>query len=255
MDRGSDRPMRLRDRTALITGSSRGIGEAIALGMAKEGADAIVNYSSRSEAVEKVAYRIRSEGRKALAVQADVGDSDSVKRMADLAIEAFHHLDILVNNAGVILWRYLAKVTEQEWEKVVNRNLTGVFHCTKSVLPHMTARNFGKIINISSAFAFHGLSGSVAYSAAKSALLGFTRTLAKEVGPRGITVNALSPGYILTELTRQASDEEKAQLISDIPLRRGGLPEDIDNAAVFPASEEASYITGQVIKVDGGWKI
>jgi 3-oxoacyl-[acyl-carrier protein] reductase len=247
--------VRLREKTALVTGGSRGIGRAIAVGLAMEGADVAVNYLNQSKAAEGIASQIRSLGRRAIAVQGDVSDLDSVEKMVDYIIQEFQHVDILVNNAGSISWRELSRVSKQQWHSIIETNLTGVFNCSKAILPSMIDQLFGKIINVSSVFAFHGHSGTVAYSAAKSGLVGFTRTLAKEVGPKGINVNALAPGYIMTDLTQQAPEREKEEIISTIPLRRAGLPADVASVAVFLASEEASYITGQIIYIDGGWKI
>lgn len=247
--------MRLNGKTALVTGGSRGLGSAIVRAIAMEGADVAINYLTQYEAAENVASEVRSLGKRAVVIQADVADFGSVKKMIDQIIREFGHLDILVNNAGFILWRKLANVTKEEWDNIIQVNLTGVFNCTKCVLPGMIGGKSGKIVIISSIFAFHGQSGSVAYSAAKSGLIGFTRTLAKEVGPYGINVNALAPGYILTDLSKNVSEEEKGELVSTIPLRRAGLPKDVANVAAFLASEEASYITGEVIVIDGGWKL
>ena len=187
----------------MITGGSRGIGKGIAIAMAKEGADVGINYIHQREAAESVASEVRSMGKRGIVIQADVADLSSVKEMINGVIGEFGRVDILVNNSGTILWRKLANVLKEDWDKVIQCNLTGVFNCTKCILPQMMEQKYGKIIINSSIYAFHGPSGSVAYSAAKSGLIGFTRTLAKEVGPYGINVNALAPGYILTDMSKK----------------------------------------------------
>jgi len=244
-------------KTGLITGSSRGLGKAIALRFAEEGCDIAVNYvneegwDNATEAAQ-VAEQITALGRQAICVQADVTDLSGVEVMVSKIIEAFGKLDILVNNAGIIRDKTLQKLAKEDWDAVIAVNLTGAFHCTSAVIGHMRERRYGRIISISSVIGQMGNIGQTNYAASKAGLIGFTKSLAREVARRGITVNAIAPGFIDTGMTQTIPEDFIEQIVATIPMGQMGQPEDIANAALFLASEEASYITGHVLSVDGG---
>lgn len=244
--------MRLEGKAALVTGASRGIGRAIALGMAKQGADIAVNYSGSIDAANEVVNEIKAMGRNAFAVQCDVSNSESVTNMVKEAIDKFGKLDILVNNAGITKDNLLMRMREDEWDDVININLKGVFLCTKAVTRQMMKQRSGRIINISSIVGVSGNPGQANYVAAKSGVIGLTKTSAKELASRGITVNAIAPGFIATDMTDKLNEEIKDQMLKQIPLARFGDPADIANVAVFLASEDSRYMTGQTLHVDGG---
>lgn len=245
--------MVLEEKVALITGSSRGIGKAIAMQMAKEGADIIINfYPGMDEEAEAVAEEIRQLGRRAEAIGADVTNAEQVEGMINTALEKFGKIDILVNNAGITRDTLLVRMKESDWDAVLNTNLKGVFICTKAVARPMMKQRYGRIVNISSVIGLMGNVGQANYGAAKAGILGFTKSIARELAPRNITVNAVAPGFIQTDMTKVLSDEVKAKMAEQIPLARLGDPEDIANAVVFLASSQASYITGQTLAVDGG---
>ena len=247
----------LEGRSALITGASRGIGRAIALCFAEAGCDVALNYvaeASRDNAgeAEMVAEAARALGRRAICVEADVTDVESTRAMAEAAIEALGKLDVLVNNAGITRDRTLKKLDKGDWDAVIAVNLTGAFNCTQAVIDHMRERRSGRIISLASVVGQTGNIGQTNYAASKAGLIGFTKSLAREVARRNITVNAIAPGFIDTEMTRAVPAEALDEVVSTIPMGRVGLPEDIADAALFLASDAASYITGHVLAVNGG---
>lgn len=244
--------MKLERKIALVTGASRGIGREIALGLAKQGADVVVNYSGSEDRANQVIAEIKELGRNAIAVQCDVSNSESVANMVKATIDTFGKLDILVNNAGITKDNLLMRMKEEEWDDVININLKGVFLCTKAVTRQMMKQRSGRIINISSIVGVSGNPGQANYVAAKSGVIGLTKTTAKELSSRGITVNAIAPGFITTDMTDKLTEDVKDQMLKQIPLARFGEPEDIANVVVFLASEDSKYMTGQTLHVDGG---
>ncbi|WP_415875165.1 3-oxoacyl-[acyl-carrier-protein] reductase [Clostridium sp.] len=245
----------LKGKNAIVTGASRGIGRAIAIKLAELGANVVLNYRSNLNSVQEVVKKVEEKGVKALAIKGDVSSFDDAKRIVDEAIENFGSIDILVNNAGITKDTLLMRMKEEDFDKVIEVNLKGVFNCTKHVVPVMLKQRSGRIINISSVVGLSGNAGQANYAAAKAGIIGFTKSIAKEIGSRGITVNAIAPGYVQTDMTEALSDKVKEQIKANIPLRRIGTPEDIANVAAFLSSEGASYITGQVLSVDGGMHI
>lgn len=244
--------MKLEGKVALVTGASRGIGREVALGLAKQGADVVVNYSGSEERANQVVAEIKELGRNAVAVQCDVSNSESVTNMVKTTIDIFGKLDILVNNAGITKDNLLMRMKEEEWDDVININLKGVFLCTKAVTRQMMKQRSGRIINISSIVGVSGNPGQANYVAAKSGVIGLTKTTAKELSSRGITVNAIAPGFITTDMTDKLTEDVKEQMLKQIPLARFGEPSDIANVVVFLASEDSRYMTGQTLHVDGG---
>jgi 3-oxoacyl-[acyl-carrier protein] reductase len=249
--------MRLAGKTALITGASRGIGRAIALRFAAEGCDVALNYvieAGRDNAAEAaaVAAEIETLGRRAVCLEADVTDAAAVGAMVEQALAAFGQLDILVNNAGITRDRTMRKLKPEDWDAVLRVNLTGAFNCAQAVLEHMLARGGGRIISMASVVGQMGNFGQTNYAASKAGLMGFSKALAREVARKNVTVNCIAPGFIDTEMTQAIPEDVKPQLIAQIPLGRMGTPEDVANAALFLASDEASYITGHVISLNGG---
>jgi 3-oxoacyl-[acyl-carrier protein] reductase len=244
--------MRLAGKTALVTGGSRGIGKAIVSALAREGADVAFVYKSSTETANKLVAELESQQRKSLAFQADVKLKADADRVIEQVLEKWEKLDILVNNAGVIRDGLLAMMTEDQWHEVIETNLTSVFNfCQAAVRPMMSAR-YGRIVNMSSVAAEFGNTGQTNYAASKGGIEGFTRCYATEIARRGVTVNAVAPGFIETDMTVAVRNAAGDQIAKKIPLRRLGQPDDIANAVVFLASDEASYITGQVLRVDGG---
>ncbi len=247
----------LEGKSALITGASRGIGKAIALRFAEEGCEVAVNYvteAARDNAAEadEVAEQIRALGRQVICVEADVTDLEAVEDTAAYVIERLGKLDILVNNAGITRDRTLKKLAKEDWDRVIEVNLTGAFHCARAVIEHMRERRSGRIISISSVVAQMGNIGQTNYAASKAGLIGLTKSLAREVARRGITVNAVAPGFIDTEMTQAIPEDIREQIVATIPMARMGRPEEVAAAALFLASDAASYITGQVLSVNGG---
>jgi 3-oxoacyl-[acyl-carrier protein] reductase len=241
------------ERVALVTGASRGIGRAIAIDLAKEGANVIVNYQSRSDAAEEVVKLIKEMGREAISIKADVANEYEVKSMAEKTVEKFGSIDILINNAALHRGGRVQKLPPGNWDLVINSILKGTFNCCSHAVPIMVERGWGRIINVSSYAGIHGYAGDTAYGSAKAGLIGFTKSLAKEVATKGITANVVIPGYLQTDMTSVLFDtQEKINYaIQMIPLGRPGKPEEIAELVSFLAFK-GSYITGSVIRVDGG---
>ena len=239
----------------LVTGAGRGIGASIAKRFASEGAEVIVNYSGNDEAAQKTVDEITATGGQAQKYKCSVNDSESVKVMIDEIIKEFGRIDILVNNAGITKDGLMLRMTDEDFDRVIDVNLKGTFNCTKYVSKYMLKQKSGKIINISSVVGLSGNAGQVNYSASKAGIIGITKSAAKELSSRGITVNAVAPGYVDTDMTKVLSDNIRNEILKNIPLQRMGNVEDISNCVAFLASEDASYITGQVISVDGGMHI
>jgi len=242
----------LTGKVALVTGASRGIGRAIALTLAEAGADVAVNYAGSEAAAAEVVALIEAMGRKAVKVKADVSSTQEVEGMFKLVLETFGKLDILVNNAGITRDNLIMRMKEDEFDQVIATNLKGVFNCVKAATRPMMKQRSGRIINISSVVGVLGNPGQANYVAAKAGVIGMTKATAKELASRGITVNAVAPGFIETDMTDKLPEEMRTQLLQQIPLAKLGQPEDIAKAVRFLASDDASYMTGQTIHVDGG---
>lgn len=244
--------MLLDGKTALVTGASRGIGRAIALRLAAEGARVAINYAGNVKAAEEVKAAIEAAGGTAILCRADVADSAAVEAMVADVAEEFGAIDILVNNAGITRDTLLMRMKDEDFAKVLDTNLKGVFYCTKAVAKLMMKKRAGRIVNMASVVGLVGNAGQTNYAAAKAGVIGFSKSAAKELASRGITVNAVAPGFIGTDMTADLPESVKEKALSDIPLGRAGQPEDVANAVLFLASDQASYITGQVVHVDGG---
>lgn len=243
--------MNLSNRVAIVTGSGQGIGKEIALMLAEYGASLVV--SGRNAAtLQETAAQIEVKGGKSIAVIADVTDAEQVSKLVERTIAQFKHVDILVNNAGTSKDTILLRMSESDWDMVLATNLKGAFICTKAVLRHMMRQRWGRIINIASVVGLVGNAGQANYSASKAGLIGLTKTTAREVASRGITVNAVAPGFIDTEMTKKLPDSAKQEFLRQIPIGAAGSPGDVAYAVCFFASEEAHYITGQVLNIDGG---
>ena len=242
----------LSDRVALVTGASRGIGRAIAEQLAAAGARVAVVYLSRADAAARVVDAIQSAGGDAWAVQADVRSAQAVQAMARQIEQKWGAVDILVNNAGITRDGLLARMTEEDWHAVIETHLTGAFHCSKAVLRKMMRRRWGRIVNITSVSGLAGNAGQTNYAAAKAGLVGFTRSLAREVGSRNITVNAVAPGFVETDMTAELAEDWKREALKLTPVGRFGVPGEVASLVVYLASDAAGYITGQVISIDGG---
>lgn len=251
------------EQVALVTGSSRGIGKAIALMLAGDGFRIVLNYyDSPQESKELIAENeaqalqvlreIEQMGGQAMVVGADVAAPDAATRLVDQAAQAWGRLDVLVNNAGIIKDQLLVRISDDEWDTLIRTNLNSAFYCTRAALKHMVKKRRGRIVNISSVVGLGGNVGQAHYAASKSGLLGFSRTVAKEYGSRGITCNVVAPGYIQSDMTAQLNAERTARILEGVSLRRMGTVEDVAGAVSFLVSDRASYITGQVLQVDGG---
>ncbi|MCQ1414222.1 3-oxoacyl-[acyl-carrier-protein] reductase [Staphylococcus aureus] len=239
-------------KSALVTGASRGIGRSIALQLAEEGYNVAVNYAGSKEKAEAVVEEIKAKGVDSFAIQANVADADEVKAMIKEVVSQFGSLDVLVNNAGITRDNLLMRMKEQEWDDVIDTNLKGVFNCIQKATPQMLRQRSGAIINLSSVVGAVGNPGQANYVATKAGVIGLTKSAARELASRGITVNAVAPGFIVSDMTDALSDELKEQMLTQIPLARFGRDTDIANTVAFLASDKAKYITGQTIHVNGG---
>ena len=244
--------MLLSGQTALVTGASRGIGREIALDLAREGAKVVINYNTSADAAMELVDEIVDGGGEAEAWQADVSKFDEAAALVEKTVAKWGRLDILVNNAGITRDTLLMRMSEDDWDRVLEVNLKGYFNCCKAAIRTMTRARRGRIINISSVVGIRGNAGQVNYAAAKAGVIGMTKALAREVGSRGITVNAVAPGFIDTDMTKGLPEDIRAQLLKEIPLARLGDVSDVAELTVFLAGPKAAYITGQVIAVDGG---
>lgn len=245
----------LQGRVALVTGASRGIGREIALTLAGYGADVIVNYNGSGDKAAAVAAEIEAMGRKAVVVQCSVADYEACGKMITDMLSMFGHIDILVNNAGITKDNLMIKMSEEDFDVVVNTNLKGTFNTIKHMYRAFLKQKQGRIINLSSVSGVLGNAGQANYAASKAGVIGLTKSMARELASRNITVNAVAPGYVDTDMTQAMSEGAKETVLSQIPLKRVGQPKDIAEAVAFLASDKASYITGQVISVDGGMAI
>jgi 3-oxoacyl-[acyl-carrier protein] reductase len=242
----------LDGQVGLVTGGGRGIGRAIALALAREGAAVVVNYSRSREQAEAVAAEIGAGGGQAVAIQADVSDAGQVERLIEQSLERFDRLDVLVNDAGITRDNLLLRMGEAEWDAVLDVNLKGTFLCTKAVLRRMLRQKSGRIVNLTSIIGITGHAGQANYAASKAGIIGFTKSVAREVASRGILVNAVAPGFIETEMTAVLPETQRGDLVEQIPLGRIGQPEDVAGVVLFLCSPQAAYVTGQVLVVDGG---
>jgi len=243
--------LKLAGKVALVTGAAQGIGKAVALLLARNGADIVVSDINLEKA-EETAKEVQILGRKALAIKVDVAKSDDVDKMVQAILAQFGHIDILINNAGIARDKLILRMTEEDWDAVLNINLKGTFNCTKAVVRHMSKQKSGKIVSIASVVGEMGNAGQGNYAASKAGVIGFTKTIAREFAQRGINVNAIAPGYIETPMTEALPDKVKEDLKRLIPMDRLGKPEDVAEAVLFFVSESANYITGQVLNVNGG---
>jgi len=242
----------LTDRVAIVTGGSRGIGRGIALELAKRGAKVVVNYHANADAAQETVKAIEALGSAALAVQADVGTLEDAEKLVKAAVDTYGKIDILVNNAGTTRDGLIAMMSEADWDTVLNTNLKSAWNCCKAVFRPMMKKRYGRIINITSVVGIAGNGGQSNYSASKAGMIGLTKSLAREFAGRTITVNAVAPGFVGTDMTKDLRPDLIEQLNKSIPLARWGTVEDVAYAVAFLASDESSYITGQVLSVDGG---
>jgi 3-oxoacyl-[acyl-carrier protein] reductase len=243
--------LKLEGKVALVTGAAQGIGKAVVLLLARNGADIVVSDINLEKAGE-TAREIEATGRRAMPIKVDVANSGDVERMVQTILEQFGQIDILINNAGIARDKLILRMTEEDWDAVLDINLKGTFNCTKAVVKHMSKQRSGKIVNIASVVGEMGNAGQANYSASKAGVIGFTKTIAREFAQRGINVNAIAPGYIQTPMTEALPEKAKDELKRMIPMERLGQPEDVAGAVLFLVSEAASYITGHVLNVNGG---
>ena len=239
-------------RTAIVTGGSRGIGRAVCVALAKQGCNIVVNYCHGGAAAAETAALCKAEGANAVAVQADVASAADCKRLFDEAAAAFGRVDILVNNAGITRDNLILRMSEEDFDAVLNANLKGAFLCCKEAARRMVRQRYGRIVNLSSVVALRGNPGQANYAASKAGLLGLTKSLARELASRNVTVNAVAPGFIETDMTAALPEAVRTEMAKGIPLGRPGNPEDVANAVAFFAAEQSSYLTGQVLCADGG---
>ena len=244
--------MNFAGKTAVVTGGSRGIGRAVCLELAKGGANVVLCYAGNEAAAQETVAACEAAGAKALAVKCDVADAQQVKNLMDEAVKAFGRIDILVNNAGITRDGLLMMMKESDFDDVISANLRGTFLCMKAVSRTMMKQRYGRIVNLSSVVGLHGNAGQVNYAASKAGVIGMTKSLAKELASRGVTVNAVAPGFIETDMTAAMPQAAKDAMMPTIPMQRLGAPEDVAKAVAFLASDEAAYVTGQVLAVDGG---
>ena len=242
----------LKDKVAIVTGGTRGIGRAIALKLADKGANIVINYRNSDKEAEELKAILEGKGVKVLTVKCDISNFEDSKNLMDKCKEVFGKIDILVNNAGITKDTLIMRMKEEDFDSVIDVNLKGTFNCAKHASAIMLKQRFGKIINMTSVVGIAGNAGQVNYAASKAGVIGLTKSLAKELGSRGITVNAVAPGFINTDMTASLSEKVKEEASKNIPLKRLGDPEDVANLVGFLASDAANYITGQVINVDGG---
>lgn len=243
------------NKVALITGSSRGIGKQIAIKLAKNGYNIVVNYVNKNEEVEKTIEELKQFGVEVLEAQGDISNYEQSEKIVNSTIEKFGQIDVLVNNAGITKDMLIMRMKKEDFTKVIDVNLVGTFNITKNVIPHMMKKRTGRIINISSVVGISGNAGQCNYAASKAGIIGFTKSLAKELASRNILVNAVAPGFIETNMTDVLQENVKEEIKKQIPLKRIGKAEDVANAVYFLTSEESSYITGQVLQIDGGMLI
>jgi 3-oxoacyl-[acyl-carrier protein] reductase len=244
--------MRFEDKVVVVTGSSRGIGRGIALEFGREGASVVVNYNSNADAAKEVVNAIEEMGSQSIAVQADVSDFSEAEKLIKSAIDEFDDLQVLVNNAGTTRDGLIMTMKEPDWDYVLNTNLKSTFNCSRAAVRYMIRKRYGRIINVTSVSGQIGNAGQTNYSASKAGQIGFTKALAREVASRKITVNAVAPGFISTDLTESLPEDLKAGLKDLIPLKRIGTPEEVAKAVLYLASDDAAYVTGHVLTIDGG---
>ena len=242
----------LEDKVAVVTGASSGIGREIALTLALKGAKIVVNYRGNDDEANKVVLDIENTGSKAIAVKGDVSKAEDMENLIKTAVDTYGRVDILVNNAGITKDNLLLKMTDEQFSDVIDINLKGTFNCTKAVTKYMLKQKSGKIINIASVIGIVGNAGQSNYAASKAGIIGFTKSVAKELASRGITANAVAPGFIRTKMTDILSEDVKQEILKNIPLKKFGEAQDVAKIVAYLASDDANYITGQVINIDGG---